>query len=169
LVVLDQSELPPGGARVDPEATEHVVRDWVADRLRGTEPTLVVGPQPHDIHEAHELAGRALQGALEHVDSSARWWGVWAELPNPTVLMPYSERRLDEILHVLAAYKGEVERNDYRALVRGRGLVGASSGSERVFGVGAATAAAERYADLVTEVWRHDGTWRLGGPTIFTG
>ena len=88
---------------------------------------LVVGPSPHDGHHGHEAVGRAARDALEAMaDPPALWlWGLWADLPHPTLLAGFGEARLEAARHVLAAHGGELERADYDApaagAIRGRG------------------------------------------------
>jgi hypothetical protein len=128
-----------------------------------------VSPSPHDGHPAHESVGRAARGALEGLDEedAPRWWmwGLWADLPLPTLLVPYGEERAGEIVHALDAHAAELERNDYRALVRARGTVQRVLGPERVLGHGAPGLEAP-YADLLTEGARREGRWRAGAPRI---
>lgn len=171
LRVLDPALLPPGGAAADPAAAEAAVAEALERALEELAPDLVVGPQPHDVHEAHELTGRAILAALPTRTGSQRWWmwGLWAELALPTLMVPYGRQRVEEILDVLAAYEQELIRNDYAPLVEGRGMVSVAAGSERIFGFGARRATAEPFADLVTEVVYENGGWFLGAPTIFAG
>ena len=116
--------------------------------------SIVVSPSPHDVHHGHEAVGRAVQRALAALDDTVRWWmwGVWGDLPAPNVLHPYDQSVLDRALHVLDAYAGELERNDYRPFLTGRAACNAVMGSERVFGFGAPSATTLPYADLLTEV-----------------
>ena len=85
-----------------------------------------------------------------------RWWmwGLWADLPLPTLFVPFDERQLKNVLHGLAAYAGELNRDDYTRLVEGRAEANRVLGSERVFGFGAAERRDSRYAELLTEVMR---------------
>ena len=61
------------------------------------------------------------------------------------------------MLHILDAYAGELERNDYRRLLSGRATTNAVLGSERVFGFGSPAASPLPYAEVLTEVRRMDG------------
>jgi LmbE family N-acetylglucosaminyl deacetylase len=126
---------------------------------------LVVGPSPHDGHHGHEAVGRAARDALEAMaDPPALWlWGLWADLPHPTLLAGFGEARLERARHVLAAHAGELARADYDGLLRARAVGGAVLGAERVFGFGAQRRAAP-YADLLTEALRGAGGWRAGVP-----
>ena len=56
------------------------------------------------------------------------------------------------MLHILEAYQGELERNDFRRLLAGRAMANAVLGSERVFGFGSAAASPLPYAEVLTEV-----------------
>ena len=58
---------------------------------------LVCAPSPHDGHHAHELVGRAALRAIEAYDARkpALWlWGIWADLPFPTLIAPFDQARL---------------------------------------------------------------------------
>lgn len=157
----------------------------VADALRHLEvelaaalgrhrPRLVVAPSPHDRHRGHEVVGRAVvsvcadvMGAREPAPGQAPerlWlWGLWADLPFPSLAMAFDEARMTEVIEALSAHVGEIARNDYRRLVRGRAEMNASVGPERVFGFGTSGAGA-RYAELLTELGVEGGHWRLGAP-----
>jgi hypothetical protein len=71
---------------------------------------------------------------------------------------------LDRALHILDAYAGELERNDYRPFLTGRAAANAVMGSERVFGFGSPAASTRPYADLVTEVRLVDGRFMASEP-----
>lgn len=146
-------------------AAERTLTAVVGGLLSETDPGLVVSPSPHDGHHGHEVVGRAVREALRGHGSPPPWWlwGLWADLPLPTLLFPFGGARLRRVMHVLEAYAGELERNDYRRLVRGRGMANAILGPERVSGYGVA-GRFEGYAELLTEVVRRDGGWYLGTP-----
>lgn len=134
--------------------------------------TLVVSPSPHDVHHGHEAVARGVQRAMANLPPSTRWWmwGIWGDLPAPNVFYPFDDASLERMLHILAAYEGELERNDYRRLLVGRATTNAVVGSERVFGFGSPAASPLPYAELLTEVCVIDGRWmasdahRLEGP-----
>jgi LmbE family N-acetylglucosaminyl deacetylase len=130
---------------------------------------VVVGPSPHDGHPAHERAGRALRDAIEATGRATTWWmwGLWADLPFPSIYVPYGEAMRERVEQVLDAHAGEVGRNDYRRLASGRASANAVLGSERVFGYGSGQASTEPYAELLTEVGFDGNTWRLGAPRCF--
>jgi LmbE family N-acetylglucosaminyl deacetylase len=153
----------PSGVRGDSAALEKHVTEAISSELADLQPDIVIGPQPHDIHEAHELAGRSARRALEEHGSCHRWWmwGIWSELLLPNLFVPFDEERLAEITHILGAYEEEIGRNDYRQLVRGRGLAYAVIGSERVFGFGAERASPDPYAEVLTEVRLDGANWTL--------
>jgi hypothetical protein len=92
-------------------------------------------------------------------------WGLWADLPLPTLLVTFDEARLREVRAGLAAFRGELARNDYAALVRGRAQMNAVLGPERVFGYGAPGIAAP-FAELLTEALYRDDGWLLGAPRM---
>jgi LmbE family N-acetylglucosaminyl deacetylase len=127
---------------------------------------VVVSPSPHDVHHGHEAVGRGVQRAMAALPPSVRWWmwGVWGELPAPNVFHPFDQQVMDRALHVLDAYSGELERNDYRPFLTGRAAVNAVMGSERVFGFGSPAASALPYADLLTEVRLMDGCFKASEP-----
>ena len=147
--------------------SEEALFEFVLAAVAEIEPALLIAPSPHDLHPRHELVGRVAVSACEHVRSrfvvpQRLWlWGLWADLEFPTLLVGFEEERLAEILRCLEAHRGELERNDYRRLVRGRAEMNASLGPERVFGFGTA-APSLGYVELLTEVELAEGTWRLG-------
>lgn len=140
---------------VDPDIASAI------DRYR---PTLVLSPQPHDGHPAHEAVGGAVRDVLAALPAAPTWWmwGLWADLAVPTLYVPFREADLARAIEVLQAYAGELDRNDYRRLVRGRAASNTVLGSERVFGFGASAASPEPYAELLTEVVRRGGHWYAG-------
>jgi hypothetical protein len=85
---------------------------------------------------------------------NVRWWmwAVWGDLPAPNVFYPFADDELARMLHILEAYAGELERNDFRRLLTGRAAANAVLGSERVFGFGSAAASTLPYAEVLTEV-----------------
>jgi LmbE family N-acetylglucosaminyl deacetylase len=123
--------------------------------------TVVVSPSPHDVHHGHEAVGRGVRGAMATVPSTVRWWmwGIWGDLPVPNVYFPFAEPELARMLHVLEAYEGELERNDYRRLLTARAIATVVLGSERVFGFGSPTASPLPYAEVLTEVRRLGARW----------
>jgi len=90
---------------------------------------------------------------------SIRWWmwAIWGDLPVPNVFYPFGDPDLARMLHILDAYTGEIERNDYRRLLSGRATTNAVLGSERVFGFGSPAASTLPYAEVLTEVRLMDG------------
>jgi hypothetical protein len=132
--------------------------------LRRHQPALVVSPQPHDAHPAHEAVGRAVRELLEGQSKPPTWWmwGLWADLGVPTLYLPFDEDDLTAALSVLDAYDGELARNDYRRLVCGRAAANTVLGGERVFGFGSRAASAAPYSELFTEAVRRDGGWYAG-------
>jgi hypothetical protein len=136
------------------------------DRLvRAEAVDIVFSPSPHDRHPGHEVVGRAALAALSGLDGAPAWWmwNLWGELPFPTLIAHFGPERLREVVRALEAYGGELERNDYRRLVRGRAEANAVLGPERVFGFGAQGGRGE-FAELATEVVRRGGEWLLGSP-----
>lgn len=146
------------------------LRMLIADLLTSTDATLVISPSPHDGHHCHEIVGRATQRVLEEYPRPVTWWmwGIWADLPLPTVFVPISQIEIERALIVLDAYRGEVERNDYRRLVQGRAMANAILGPERVFGFGSPSVQNVSLAELITEARYCSGQWRAGPPRILT-
>ncbi len=127
----------------------------------------MVAPSPHDRHGGHEVAGRAALRACATAGEGTvqrLWlWGLWADLPFTSLAVGFDDERMEEILSALAAHAGELARNDYRRLVRGRAEMNASLGPERVFGFGS-PALSWPYVEVLTELGRVGGTWKLGRP-----
>jgi hypothetical protein len=96
-------------------------------------------------------------------------WGLWADLPMPTIVCAFDEQTLAAVEHALSAHAGELARNDYGALVRARGEANAVLAAERVFGFGSAALSDCAYAEVTTEVVFADGHWRLGAPHVLNG
>jgi LmbE family N-acetylglucosaminyl deacetylase len=140
------------------------VDDDIAAAFERHRPDLVISTQPHDGHPAHEAVGRAVRDALERLPAApVCWmWGLWADLDVPTLYAPYGDVDLARALHVLEAYAGELERNDFRRVVRGRAASNTVLGSERVFGFGTAAVSDEPFAELLTEATCRDGHWYAG-------
>jgi LmbE family N-acetylglucosaminyl deacetylase len=142
----------------------------IADELPGLVEqhgaSIVVSPSPHDVHHGHEAVGRGVQQALAALPEDTRWWmwGVWGDLPAPNVFYGFDQRVLDRALHVLDAYTGELERNDYRPYLTGRAVATAVLGSERVFGFGSPAATTLPYAEVMTEVRLLDGRFMASEP-----
>ncbi len=128
--------------------------------------TIVVSPSPHDVHHGHETVGRGVQRAMATLHPSVRWWmwGVWGDLPAPNVFYAFDEAALTRAAHILSAYAGELERNDYQRFLAGRAAANAVMGSERVFGFGSASATTLPYAELLTEVCLVDGRFVASKP-----
>lgn len=149
----------------DPAAAREHLLEIVRRELDDLRPQIVVSPSPHDRHHAHELVGAAVRDALAAAKGEApRWWmwGLWASLPLPTLATPFDASRLEEICTALEAYRGELERNDYRRFVRARAEMNASLGPELLFGFGSQAPSEVRFVELLTEAVRVDGRWLLG-------
>ncbi|HET6174891.1 MAG TPA: PIG-L family deacetylase [Gaiellales bacterium] len=154
----------------DLAAAEETLVTLLAAVLPALEPALVCAPSPHDGHHAHEAVGRAARRALEaHPGPTPPlWlWGVWADLPFPTLITPFDGTRLAEIKHALAAHESELARLPLDRMVEARAVLAAGVGEERVYGSGLASDPALELAELVCEVVLEPGGWRLGSPRRF--
>ena len=134
--------------------------------VREHEASIVASPSPHDVHHGHETVGRGVQRAMAVLPPTVRWWlwGVWGDLPAPNVFYGFDQKTLERALHILEAYAGELERNDYRSFLRGRASANAVLGSERVFGFGSPAACTLPYAEVLTEVRLMDGRFMASEP-----
>ncbi len=154
------------GSGGDLETAQVELATMIAELVRQEAVDIVFSPSPHDRHPGHEVVGRAALDALSSLEDTApAWWmwGLWADLPFPTLIAYFGSERLRQIQHALDAHAGELERNDYRRLVQGRALANAALGPELVFGFGRRGGRGE-LAELATEVVFTDGDWRLGRP-----
>ena len=130
-----------------------------------------------DGHHAHEVAGRAIRDAVECGGSGERrvmFWGLWADLPFPNVLVRFGAERLAEIQAALAAHEGELARSRFDRLLAGRAAANAVLGPERAFGFGAdgleagGRSGVGECAELLCEVgWSAASGWRLAPPRMF--
>jgi LmbE family N-acetylglucosaminyl deacetylase len=108
---------------------------------------LLISPDRDDAHHAHKTVAAVARTA------GVTWWtwGLWRDLARPTIFSPFGDRRLAELQHVLAAHRGEVDRNDYHDLLRARAISARILGAERVFGFGSPRRAEEPYAELLAD------------------
>jgi LmbE family N-acetylglucosaminyl deacetylase len=146
-------------------ATRRVMTE-VAAMAEEHRASIVVSPSPHDVHHGHETIGRGVQRAMAMLPPTVRWWmwGVWGDLPAPNIYYGFDQPVMDRALGILEAYRGELERNDYRTFLAGRARANAVMGSERVFGFGSAAANTKPYAELLTEVRVLDGRFMASEP-----
>ena len=77
-------------------------------------------------------------------------WGVWADLPFPTLIVPFDRARLAEIQHALAAHESELARLPLDRMLEARAVLNAGVGEERVHGSGARGRSRRRVAELLT-------------------
>jgi LmbE family N-acetylglucosaminyl deacetylase len=147
------------------------VRSELPAIARQFDASIVVSPSPHDVHHGHETVGRGVQAAMLELAPSVRWWmwGVWGDLPAPNIFFPFDEASISRQLHILEAYQGELDRNDFRRLLTGRAMANAVLGAERVFGFGAPAASPLPYAEVLTEVRRIDDRWMGAAPHQLDG
>jgi LmbE family N-acetylglucosaminyl deacetylase len=144
------------------------IDDWLRSLLGELAPTIVLSPSPHDAHPSHEAVAHATGTALAATQDPPVWWqwGLWADLRSPTIYVPFDDDVLAEAQHMLAAYAGELARNDYARLLEARAVTYAVLGSERVFGFGSARASTLPYAELLTELDFVDTTWQVQPPRM---
>lgn len=162
--------IPPIGRDDDLAAAEAALRGILGNVTRDLGASLIIGPSPHDGHHAHELVGRAIRDAVEPSSDpfSVMFWGLWADLPFPNVLIPFGADRLAEIERALSAHEGELARNRYDRLLRGRAMANAVLGPERVFGFGSSGGMSAAFAELLCEVaWIPCSGWRAPAPRVF--
>jgi len=154
----------PGVGR---DRAEHRLSEELATVIDNGSFDLVVSPSPHDRHPGHELVARAVRSVLAGRSRSPRWWlwRLWGELPLPTTIVSFGVERMTEIMDALAAHTGELARNDYRALVEGRGRETRVLAPELIFGFGS-PALEQPYAEITTEVVRDHDRWLLGRPRL---
>lgn len=154
----------------DLEAAERRLATELEHLLTELQPKIVASPSPHDRHPGHELVARAVRRCLEaRRDRPAVWWmwGLWGELPFPTLMHVFDRAVQERVAYALQAHAGELARNDYRRLLEGRALANRCLGVERVFGFGAADeAGAGEYAELLCEAVLTTQGWRLGSKRI---
>lgn len=97
---------------------------------------LLIAPSPHDGHHGHEVVGRSAVAAAEAASLPLWMWSLWSTLAAPTILHTFTHPVLARILHALDAHESQLERNDYRKILRARAELIAGLGPERVFGFG---------------------------------
>jgi LmbE family N-acetylglucosaminyl deacetylase len=154
----------------DLAAAEEKLVTLLGGLLTALAPDIVGAPSPHDGHHAHELVGRAARRAIHAHPGSAPplWlWGVWADLPFPTMIAPFDKARLAEIKHALAAHASEQARLPLDRLVEARAILNAGVGEERVHGSGLSGDRAVAYAELLCEVVLEASGWVLGSARRF--
>lgn len=136
----------------------------VGEAIDEVEPAIVVSPGPRDRHPRHELVASAARRALEERQGEARWWtwALWGALAQPNLGTAFTAARLEEILAALSAHRGELQRNDYRRLVRARAEANACLAPELLFGFGSRAEPGHVLAELLTELALVEGSWRLG-------
>lgn len=149
-------------------AAQARITTFVADMIEDADIDLVISPSPHDGHHGHEVVGRAVAAAVRASNKRPVWWawGLWADLPVPTLLVPFDEEVLLEALAVLDCHDGELKRNDYDRLLAARASANAVLGSERVFGFGSGRASQSPYAEVLTELHFVGRSWYFGEPRL---
>ena len=162
LLVLDPPALISSDDDLD--LAQRTIAAETARLVRELDVALVVAPSPHDGHHGHEVVGRAARDALAVEGGPPLWmWAIWADLPLPTLFAPFGPSELERASYALSAHAGEVSRNDYVDLLRGRGVTGRVLGAERVFGFGT-PGRDEPFAELLTEAAFAGGEWWAGAP-----
>ena len=149
----------------DRAAAQGELQALAGETIAELAPDVVLSPGPHDRHRGHEAVARAVRDALrEQPEETPPWWiwGLWGGLALPTLATAFDADRLEEILAALGAHEGELERRDYRRLVRARAEANALLAPELLFGFGTSAGPEAPYAELLTEVVLADGLWYLG-------
>ncbi|MDQ2709166.1 MAG: PIG-L family deacetylase [Actinomycetota bacterium] len=166
LVVRD----PPAalGSRDDLPASRRTLTPWLAGLIDEHCADLVISPQLHDVHPAHETVAEAVRDAIVRSRRPPIWWawGIWSDLRNPTLLFPCAAMLQQRAERMLACHRGELARNDYAELVRAAGRLAATRGVERVLGFGSAALPGVHHAELFTELGWVDHRWRFGVPRV---
>jgi LmbE family N-acetylglucosaminyl deacetylase len=161
---------PPAAlsASDDLHRAEERIAHEVVSRCESLRPSVVVSPQPHDLHHGHETVAAGVARALRTLRNGPFWWmwGLCSDLDLPTLYAPYGERERQAQQAALAHFAGENERNDYPALASARSISHVVLGTEKVFGFGSRKVSADPYADLLTEVRYDAGHFRLGTPRV---
>ena len=131
----------------DPFAARKLLGATVERLIADERVDLLISPDRDDAHHAHKTVAEVGRTA------GVPWWtwGLWRDLARPTIFSPFGESRLAELQHVLAAHRGEVDRNDYHDLLRARAICSRVLGAERVFGFGSERRAEEPYAELLAD------------------
>ncbi|MCA1572194.1 MAG: PIG-L family deacetylase [Chloroflexi bacterium] len=152
----------------DLDAAQRELVPWVIQLLDGYNADLVVGPHRHDVHPAHETVAAVIADAVPAARRPPVWWAwsIWADLREPTLLVPCSNRLVEQALAVLECYSGEVARNHYPAMLRAAGRLDVVRGVERVLGFGAAALPGVCHAELLTEFGWDGRAWRRGVPRV---
>jgi LmbE family N-acetylglucosaminyl deacetylase len=154
----------------DLAAAEETLVTLLGRVLSELAPALVCAPSPHDGHHAHELVGRAARRALTAHPGPVPplWlWGIWADLPFPTMIAPFGRTRMAEVKHALAAHASEQLRLPLDRLIEARAVLNAGVGEERVHGSGLAVDREIEYAELICEVMLEPAGWQLGAARRF--
>jgi len=131
----------------DPFAARKLLGATVERLIADERVDLLISPDRDDAHHAHKTVAEVGRTA------GVPWWtwGLWRDLARPTIFSPFGESRLAELQHVLAAHRGEVDRNDYHDLLRANAIRARVLGAERVFGFGSERRAEEPYAELLAD------------------
>jgi LmbE family N-acetylglucosaminyl deacetylase len=151
----------------DLDAARAALTPWLTGLLDEHDADLVIGPQLHDVHPAHEAVALAVQAAIPASRRPPVWWqwGIWADLPVPTLLVPCPDELVERGLAWLRCYPGELSRNDYADMVRAAHRLNAIRGVERLGGFGSARLGTAD-AELLTELGWDGRGWRLGVPRV---
>jgi LmbE family N-acetylglucosaminyl deacetylase len=162
---LPEPPLAIGSASdTDPSAVRSQVAELVAAEIELAAPALLVSPGVSERHPGHRVVAEGVRDALDTLPEPPTWWAweLWGSLPRPTLGTLFGRQRLEEVLSALSAYRGELERNDYRRFVRARAEMNAALAAELLFGFGASAPAGAAYAELLTELVPVGGRWLPG-------
>lgn len=125
------------------------------------------GLKNHALSSIHASVARGVRDYLMASPGPAWWmWGLWADLPIPTIYARYNADTAGVVVRSLAEYHGENARNGYDRMYTGRAETYRCLGSERVFGFGSPSASPAPYADLLTEARYTGARWELAAPRV---
>ncbi len=146
-----------------PLATEAEIAAALVEVIADVEPDVVMSPNVHDRHLGHELVARAVEFSYPKV-----WWmyGIWSSLQTPNIYAPFSSTDFEAAAHALDAFKGELERTNFRLMLNGRSQLNVPL-KEATPADAFNSFGSEYYAELMMEVIRSNDGWLFGTRRTF--